>query len=109
MGNKLNKLYYFYVNLILYENCPETMQTVSLVEKIIKGAVDAWLYSDEMSYSDIKVGEQVYIQAKAFIETFLGREIQFDNSIASKWNFSNLMDLLKSNARSKAVKAYFDV
>ena len=103
------KLYYdFFVDLHFYAVCPESMQTVSLVERVIKQGSFIWMaYNTPFSVSDLESLNRAYENACLYIEGFFGKSVHDDLDVMKDWTFDTFLTLLKSNARSKQVKNYF--
>jgi hypothetical protein len=97
----------FYVDVLFYEYCPESMQTVSLVEKILGQLSYIHCINTSMNFA-VDEYLDAYYQACAFIEEVFDTGVVFNmEGINYKWDYSNILETLKENARSGAVKEYF--
>ena len=98
------KLFTFYSQLLFYENCPVSMQTVSLVENIFSLSRDLWFIS---LLNTLDTG--MYNMARDFVSGQLSLNSIQDSLLTEYFNGTKLLSLLKQYARSKAVKVYFDL
>lgn len=98
------KLFTLYSQLLFYENCPASMQTVSLVENIFSLSRDLWFIT-----LSITPDTGMYDMAMDFVSSQLSLNFVRDSLLTEYSNGTNLLFLLKQYARSKAVKSYFDL
>ena len=81
-----NMVYDFFESVFFYIFCPESMQTVSLCEKIIS-------LSAQLMRLD-------------FVQRFFGNQRMLEMPDLKRWFYLDLLDSLKENARSNEVKTY---
>ena len=104
-------VYNMYVDLLYYVYCPEKMQTVSLVEKIFYDASVVWLLNIDSSLANVDLYEKMFGKARDYIALVFNllsnrEEMDFKHRKAP---IDYLMGILKTNARSKAVKDFFEL
>ena len=98
------KLFILYSLLLFYENCPVSMQTVFLVQNIFL----SYLVICAVSPSNTK-DDKIYTMSRDFVSNQLSLSLLQDSLLTEYFNGTKLLFLMKQYARSKAVKAYFDL
>ena len=107
ISKSLKHLYRFYVQVVMYESCPGSMQTVTMVERILLelSIVNQYLQEESITLADM---EKQLSMASLYVGNLLGKNIYYNISDASRGlEVNNLIDTLKSNAKSESVKSYF--
>lgn len=104
-------VYNMYVDLLYYVYCSERMQTVSLVEKILYDASVVCLLNIDSSLANVDLYEKMFRKARDYIALIFN---QLSNREGMDFKYRKsptdyLMEILKTNARSKAVKEFFEL
>ena len=105
-SNNGNIQYSFYVAYLTYLYCDESMQTVSLVERLISLCSEKWFFIDDDLYSEIKRNANIFMDAADFVSTVYHVDIDPKTSYLS-WSYDSFLEILKAHAKSPQVKKYF--